>query len=201
LWGAGFAVPSHQFDFTFEIFGRNFLVRPPVTAYSREDFAYFTPGVTYRPVHWVHLKAAFDVRLSSDQQSTQYVAGLGQVNPALPSYPTWRVRFGARFALNQPPPPPGQKPLFVSANGRMIPMHKNLEKQLNEEKRKTETAEEELSKIRSERKRMEAMLTRLRGLLNNGKTSTGIAEPAAVEKPAEENVIKIENKEEKDPEQ
>jgi hypothetical protein len=196
LWGAGFAIPSHQFDFTFEVYGRNFLVRPPVTAYSREDFAYFTPGVAYHPVHWASLNVAFDVRLSPNEQSTQYVAGLGQVNSMLPSYPDWRVRIGGHFALNQPPPPPGQKPLFVNSDGRLVPMHKNLEKQLNEEKRKTETAEEELTQIRTERKRMEAMLTRLRSLLNTGKV-----EPAAAEKPAEEPAIKVENQEKKDPEE
>ncbi len=170
LWGMGFAIPSHQFDFTFEAFGRNFLVRPRETAYSREDFAYFTPGVTYHPIYWAALNVTFDVRLSSNQDATQYVAGLNQVNAALPNYPNWRVRFGARFALNQPPAPPGQKPLFVSANGRLVTEHKTLEKQLTEERRKTETAEEELTKIRDERKRMEMMLARLRNLLNYGKT-------------------------------
>lgn len=170
LWGAGVAIPSHQFDFTFEAFGRNFLVRPPVTAYSREDFAYFTPGVAYHPAYWATLNVAFDVRLSSNQDATRYLAGLNPVNSALPSYPSWRVRFGARFALNQPPPPPGQKPLFASANGRLTTAHKSLEKQLTEERRKTETAEEELTKIRNERKRMETMLSRLRSLLNYGKT-------------------------------
>jgi hypothetical protein len=196
LWGLGFAIPSHQFDFTFEVFGRNFLVRPPVTAYSREDFAYFTPGVTYYPAHWAALNVAFDIRLSSNQDATQYLAGLRQINPALPSYPSWRVRFGARFALNQPPPPPGQKPLFVSANGRLVTAHKTLEKQLSEERRKTETAEDELAKIRDDRKRMETMLARLRNLLNYGKT-----EPATTEKQEQGTAIKkVENTEEKKPE-
>jgi hypothetical protein len=193
LWGAGFAIPSHQFDFTFEVFGRNFLVRPPVTAYSREDFAYFTPGVTYHPAYWAALNVAFDARLSSNQDATQYVAGLSQINPALPSYPSWRVRFGARFALNQPPPPPGQKPLFVSANGRLTTAHKTLEKQLTEERRKTETAEEELAKIRDDRRRMETMLARLRNLLNYGKSQTGAA-------PADTAAATINGQAEKKPE-
>ncbi|MGH7595082.1 MAG: hypothetical protein ACREOI_01970 [bacterium] len=200
LWGAGFAIPSHQFDFTFEVFGRNFLQRPPATAYSREDLAYFTPGVVYRPAHWAALSVAFDARLSSNQDATQYINGLSRVNTALPSYPNWRVRFGARFALNQPPPPPGQKPLFVSANGRLAPAHKALEKQLNEERHKTETAQEELTKIRDERKRMETMLARLRTLLNYGKVPNGTIE-AATEKQEDGTVIKkVENEEEKKPE-
>lgn len=166
LWGAGFAIPSHQFDFTLEVFGRNFLKRPPATAYSREDFAYLTPGVTYRPVYWTAINVGVDIRLSPDNEKTYYVAGLDPVNPDLPSYPDWRARLGVRFALNRPAPPPGQKPLFASSNGRLVPMQKNLEEQLREERRKTETAEDELERIRSERKRMESMLARLRTLLN-----------------------------------
>jgi len=171
LWGAGFAIPSHEFDFTVEVFGRNFMVRPPETAYSREDFAYVAPGVMYHPAHWATLNVNLDFRLSNDKETTRYLPGLNnQVNPELPSYPSWRVRFGARFALNRPAPPPGQKPLFVSANGRLTTAHKTLEKQLNEERKKTETAEEDLAKIRDDRKRMETMLSRLRSLLVYGKT-------------------------------
>jgi hypothetical protein len=171
LWGAGFAIPTHEFDFTFEIFGRTFMVRPPVTAYSREDFAYITPGVIYHAAYWASLNVNMDVRISSDRELTHFIPRLNnQINPSLPSFPNWRVRFGAKFALNQPPPPPGQKPLFASSNGRLTTQHKTLEKQLTEERRKTETAEEELSKIRDDRKRMEAMLARLRSLLNYGKT-------------------------------
>jgi hypothetical protein len=185
LWGAGFAIPSHQFDFTMEVFGRNFLARPPVTAYSREDFAYLTPGVTYRPVYWAAINVGVDIRLTPDKEKTFYVAGLDPVNPDLPSYPDWRARLGARIALNRPAPPPGQKPLFVSSSGRLVPMQKDLEEQLREEKRKTETAEDELEKIRSERKRMESMLARLRTLLNYSGGQQQLPTERDVENPEE----------------
>jgi hypothetical protein len=174
FWGAGFAIPSHEFDFTFEIFGRNFMVRPPETAYSREDFAYLAPGVKYHAAYWATLNVNLDFRISADKHAARDIAGLNTpIKSELPSYPGWRARFGARFALNQPPPPPGQKPLFVSANGRLTTAHKTLEKQLTEERKKTESAEEELAKIRDDRKRMETMLSRLRNLLNYGKTEEG----------------------------
>jgi hypothetical protein len=190
LWGAGFAIPSHEFDFTGEIFGRNFMVRPPVTAYSREDFAYVTPGVMYHPVHWVSLNVNLDFRISNDREMTANIPGLNnQINPELSSHPSWRVRFGGRFALNQPAPPPGQKPLFASSNGRLTTQHKALEKQLSEERKKTESAEEELTKIRDDRKRMETMLARLRSLLNYGKTDSSApvneTEAKSEEKPEE----------------
>lgn len=173
LWGAGFAIPTHEFDFTAELFGRNFMVRPPITAYSREDFAYLTPGVMYHARYWATLNVNIDFRISAEQDATQYIPRLNnQVNPDLPSHPSWRLRFGARMALNKPAPPPGQKPLFVNSNNRLTTTHKTLEKQLSEERKKTESAEEELTKIRDDRKRMETMLTRLRGLLIYGKADS-----------------------------
>jgi len=168
LWGAGVAFPSNQFDFTFELYGRLFLVRPPETAYSREDAIYFSPSITYRPRYWAALNVGFDFRLSGNDELTKYINGLKLVHQDLPSYPDWRVNFGARFNLNQTPPP-DNKPLFISSNGRLVPRQKSLEKQLTLEKQKTESAEDELEKIRSDRKRMESMLARLRTLLYEGK--------------------------------
>ena len=185
LWGAGFAIPTHQFDFSFELYGRMFMTKPPVTAYSREDAIYFSPSVNYRPKHWAALNVGFDFRLTQSKDLTQYIAGLPSINKDLPSYPQWQVNFGATFHLNQAAPP-DNRPLFVSANGRLVPRQKSLENQLNVEQRKTENAEEELTKIREERKRMEAMLARLRNLLYDNKSAEG-AKP-------EENKNASENK-------
>ncbi len=176
LWGGGFAIPTTQFDFTFEFYGRMFTAKPPVTAYAREDFIYFSPGVNYRPKHWLALNAGFDFRLTSDKDQTLYV-DLPVINKDLANYPSWRVNFGAKLHLNQTPPP-DNRPLFMTANGRLVPRQKSLENQLNIEQKKTETAEEELEKIRDERKRMEAMLTRLRDLLYNNATSDPQPAPA-----------------------
>ncbi len=172
LWGGGFAIPTNQFDFSFELYGRMFMTKPPVTAYSREDAIYFSPSVNYRPKHWAALNVGFDFRLTQSKDQTQYIAGLPIINKDLASYPQWRVNFGATFHLNQAAPP-DNRPLFVSANGRLVPRQKSLENQLNVEQRKTENAEEELTKIREERKRMEAMLARLRNLLYDNKSGEG----------------------------
>ncbi|NUO78464.1 hypothetical protein HUU05_00180 [candidate division KSB1 bacterium] len=183
LWGAGFAVPTTQFDFSFELYGRMFMTKPPGTAYSREDAIYFSPSVNYRPKHWAALNVGFDFRLTQDKEETRYDTGLPIINLDLPSYPAWRVNFGATFHLNQAAPP-DNRPLFVSANGRLVPRQKSLENQLNVEQRKTENAEEELEKIREERKRMEAMLARLRNLLYDDKSGES-AKPEENKNPAE----------------
>ncbi len=183
LWGAGFAIPTTQFDFSFELYGRMFMTTPQVTAYSREDAIYFSPSVNYRPKHWAAFNVGFDFRLTQDKDQTRYVSGLPVINKDLPSYPQWRVNFGATFHLNQAAPP-DNRPLFVSANGRLVPRQKSLENQLNVEQRKTENAEEELEKIREERKRMEAMLARLRNLLYDNKSGDG-AKPEENKNPAD----------------
>lgn len=177
LWGAGFAIPTTQFDFSFELYGRMFTVKPPVTAYAREDFIYFSPAVNYRPKHWLGLNVGFDFRLTSDKDQTQYL-DLPIINKDLANYPSWRVNFGAKFHLNQTAPP-DNRPLFITSNGRLVPRQKSLENQLDLEQKKTETAEEELEKIRDERKRMEVMLLRLRHLLyNNASADPNAVEPA-----------------------
>lgn len=180
--GAGLAIPTAQFDFTLELFGRIFTQRPPVTAYAREDFFYLSPGVSYRPKYWAAFNVGFDFRLSQGKDLTRYISGLSRVHADIPNYPAWRVNFGVKINLNQTPPPDG-RPLFMSSNGRMVSRQPELEAQLTQEQQKTAGAEEELERIRSERKRMESMLARLRTLLN---TNTDSAD-APANPPADEN--------------
>ncbi len=163
--GAGLAIPSTQFDFTFELYGRIFTQRPPVTAYAREDFFYFSPSVSYRPKYWAAFNVGFDFRLMQGKETTRYISGLPRLHADIPNYPAWRVNFGVKLNLNQTPPP-DSKPLFVSTGGRLVSRQPDLEAQLTAEQQKTASAEEELERIRSERKRMEAMLARLRNLLH-----------------------------------
>ncbi|MDZ7266289.1 MAG: hypothetical protein ONB48_04575 [candidate division KSB1 bacterium] len=164
--GGGLAIPTAQFDFTFELYGRIFTQRPPVTAYAREDFFYFSPSVIYRPKYWAAFHVGFDFRLLQGRETTRYLSGLPRLHPDIPNYPGWRVNFGVKLNLNQTPPP-DNKPLFVSSGGRLVSRQPELEAQLTAEQQKTASAEEELERIRNERKRMEAMLARLRNLLNN----------------------------------
>ena len=168
LWGIGIAFPTTQFDYSFEFYGRTFVERPPVTAYAREDQIYFSPTISYRPNHWAAFHAGFDIRVSSDDELTDFSSGLERINADLPSYPNWRANFGFSFHLNRPAPL-SDKPLFVNTNGRLVPRQKSLENQLNVEQERTASAEEELEKIRKERMQMETMLSRLRTLLYEGK--------------------------------
>lgn len=175
VWGWGFVLPSTQFDFALEFFGQLFAVRPPETAYSREDFVYMTPSVLFRLSNKVAFNAGLDVRLTRDEDKTQYNT-LPRVHPDLPSYPAWRVRVGTRIYLNKSEPREVEQPLFTRSTGESTSPSAmtetsgmTLQEQLVRERRETEIAEEELAKIREDRKKMEAMLARLRQILQYGK--------------------------------
>lgn len=180
LWGLGVVFPSNQFDFSLELFGRLYAVRPPVTAYSREDYTYLTPSVLFRLSNRLSFTAGMDIRLSEDKDKTDYSSGLPQIHADMPSHPGWRVRFGARIHMTHPEPREIEKPLFSenrssdASEGIGAGAAATLQERLMQERRETEVAEEELEKIRADRKKMEQMLARLREILRYGKATTEV---------------------------
>lgn len=182
LWGLGIVVPKQQVDFGLELFGNLFIVRPPATAYSREDYIYLTPSVTYRPSGRLSFQTGVDIRVSQDYDHTRYRADgttLNQVSADLPSYPGWRLRLGLKVHLNKSLPREIEKPLFTEDDFEEQPEKREvlatqipLQEQLVRERRETEMAEEELERIRSDRRKMEEMLSRLRQILRYGKETT-----------------------------
>ncbi|MFQ5627472.1 MAG: hypothetical protein ACE5I1_01830 [bacterium] len=179
IWGIGLVLPKQQVDFGLEMFGNMFIVRPPVTAYSREDYVYLTPSVTFRPSGSISLLAGVDVRVTKDYDRTRYTSDgttLPRINVELPSYPGWRLRLGGKVHLNKPMPREIEKPLFTQDDLEQEPETQEvlasqvpLQEQLVKERRETELAEEELERIRSDRRKMEEMLARLRQILRYGK--------------------------------
>lgn len=183
LWGIGAVWPRQQVDFGLEVFGNFFLVRPPVTAYSREDYVYITPSVTFRPSGRISFMAGVDIRATTDYDHSKYTfdgTSLMRIDPNLPNYPSWRARIGARIHLTRPLPREVETPLFSQEDfeeGRpqkpeVLASKIPLQEQLVKERRETELAEEELERIRSDRRKMEEMLARLRQILRYGKEVT-----------------------------
>ncbi len=174
IWGFGVSFPANQFDFGMELFGLAYAVRPPVTAYSREDYIYLTPSVSYRINNRVAFNVGLDIRLSADDEKTDFAnTPVTLINKDLPSYPGWRLRFGGKIYLTKPEPREIIKPLFTRRDGDDLELANRentatMQEMLVKERRKTEVAEEELEQIRSDRKKMEDMLAKLRQLLKNG---------------------------------
>ncbi|NIV96164.1 hypothetical protein GWN42_26090 [candidate division KSB1 bacterium] len=163
LYGIGINVPRENFDFSAELYGNVFLQSPPPSAYSRENYLYITPTVTYKPYRWLGFSFGVDVRITNSTDKTLYQGGVGRTLPgSQPNYPAWRVNLGTKFAL---------LPTTVyRRNERDILMQKaqtrrELFEQIIKEQRETEAAESELERIKSERIRAEKELERLRRIL------------------------------------
>jgi hypothetical protein len=165
LIGLGFYYPAGGFDFSVELNSRFFLARPPETAYSREFVSYLTGGVYYKPYRWLTIEMGFDVRLFSGENLTEYFPATKLPSPpnaAFPNYPSWRGILGLKFAILP-------TSVFSSPEENML-KQKDVDRQeildrIMKGQKDTKGAEDELTRIRSEREKLEAEMKRLRQLL------------------------------------
>ncbi len=158
----GFLYPMETFAFSLELNTRYFLSLPPESAYSREYVSYLTGGVYYMPNRWLSLEMGIDLRLLSQADMTSYEYIQPPPTVAFPNYPTWRGVLGARWSLLP-------RTLYKSEDALLKQKAKDrkaiLEKMMDQETN-TETAEQELTRIQAERKKVEEELERLRKLLD-----------------------------------
>lgn len=171
LFGMGALFPAGTFDFSVELNARTFLNRPPETAYSREYSSYLTPAIYYKPAPWISIEYGMDFRLFSGEDISEYASdGSTHLKPPptenFPNYPSWRGILGVKVAILPRSLYHTQEKAFreQATDRRRI-----LEKMLESEE-DTESAEEELIRIQSERRRVEEELERLRKLLEEEKS-------------------------------
>lgn len=168
LYGVGLQIPRETMAFTLEIHGNAFLKKPPAAAYSRENYLYFTPGVSYQPVKWVSLNLGIDLRLINTGDETTYAAGTPGADRTLPgsqpNYPGWRINFGTSFNLLQATAHRDSEREMLM---RKAESRRELFEEIVREQRDTESAEAELERIRAERIRAEKELERLRRILED----------------------------------
>jgi hypothetical protein len=161
-YGAAMLFPFDKFDFRFEVHGRTFLQKPPVTAFSRESVTYISPGVTYKPYRWMTMMLNADIRVTNAADETDYTKpGVNKISD-LPNYPNWRITLGTKVAI--------LPTSLYAISERDILMKKaesrrELFEQIIKEQRETESAEEELERIKDERRKAERELERLRRIL------------------------------------
>lgn len=169
LYGIGLAVPSKFFDAFVELSGQAFLDRPPVTAYGREDFIYLSPGIKYKAAGWLSFLFGADIRLSDFEDTTLYERDgttLSRISDALSNYPLWRVRFGTQFTIRQGTRLRSSSTdlIRLDSDGGLkenILRHEELIKQ----RLRTETAETELTNLREQRDKMQAVIERLKKII------------------------------------
>jgi len=168
--GLALIVPTLKFDFSAELFGNYYISKPPQTAFSRHNYIYVTPGITYKASHWAAFTFGFDFRLTSNKTNASYYLPNSSTH-WLPTFPTWRVNFNVRLNLFSK-----EKAIFVETE--KSDMAKTAEKkdvyqEIADERKKVENAEAELEKIKEERRRMDEILVRLRKALENTEKHEG----------------------------
>ena len=169
LIGIGILYPAGTFDFSTELNASYFLSRPPETAYSRESVSYLTAGLYYKPYQWLTLEMAMDLRLFSGKNLSVYSPETHLPPPPtedFPNYPTWRGLLGVKIGIL--PTDLYATSTEASLKRKARDRRAILEKMM-EERKDTEDAESELSKIKAERQKVEEELERLRKLLETEK--------------------------------
>lgn len=161
LYGLGIKLPSTQFDFAAEIYGTLFIQQPPKTAFSIEDYVFFSPGISYKAYRWLAVEVAGDILLSSGENDETDLT-LVHKPPEMPNYPSWRINIGFRMTLL---PTTAYKVSEKDILMRKAENRRELFEQIIKEQRETESAEEELERIKAERRKAERELERLRRIL------------------------------------
>jgi len=166
-----------------ELYGRAFMRKPAGTAYTRENFVYFSPGISYSLPSTIQFHLTSDLRLSGDDDQTRYWHAQAGDLPwkSLPNLPGWRINLGLTVPLI-PFPRLGRadRPAAAEEYSRQE-LEEQLYRQLAGERKKAEEAEESLARIRAERERINAILERLRTTLerSGGQPADSSAVPPA----------------------
>lgn len=161
--GLAVIYPMIKFDFSLELYGNYNISKPPPIAYSRYNYLYITPGITYNALYWLSVACGFDFRLSKHQSSKSYLIP-GETANLLPTYPTWRVNFSVKANLVSKLKGRFEQKASVESNSSDV-KKQDVYEQISDERKQIENAEEELQKIRDERKKMDEILNRLRKAL------------------------------------
>lgn len=167
LVGMGMLYPAGTFDFSGELNIRTFLVQPPGTAFSRENMAYFTAGVFFKPARWITFSMGFDLLLFGGDDASEYMmTSLDRPPEDFPNYPSWRGVLGVKLALLP-------LSLYRSSEAEMLDKRamdrRAVLERMMQDQRETEGTETELEKIRAERKKLEDDLRRIRKMLEEEK--------------------------------
>ena len=162
LYGVGLNFPTLKFDFSLEFFGNYFIQQPPATAYSRENSAFVSPRIRYKPYHWMNFDMSWDIRVLSALDETDYTLPGVVAYAGMPDFPPWRFNIGAQFTLlpHTTYTVSEQDILIRKAGAR-----KNLFEQIIRDKDETDVAQKEVERIKLERRKAERELRRLQQLI------------------------------------
>lgn len=86
---------------TGDIYGLFYLQKPPVAAYSRQNYAYLALGAKYQAFNWmaVHVGADFRVLSGSDKTISSDLLEINDLTIGKSDYPTWHFYAGVTVPL------------------------------------------------------------------------------------------------------
>lgn len=169
----GVLFPGERFDLGVEAYGVAWLQRPPAAAEGREDFGYASLSLRYKPLNGLHLTLAADRRLTPDRDATRPTLaerGLGQTS----NYPGWRLNLAVSAQLL-----PltmlrtGSRELFIRRADERAPVFEKI----IDDGSGSPGRQEELNRLREERKRTEMEMERLRRIIEGRQVPEKKEEP------------------------
>jgi hypothetical protein len=166
LYSVGYVYPTLLLDIHGELHGTHFIEPAPETAFSREDYLYVTPGITYKPFFGFNIQFAIEWELLNKKNTT-----IDRVIP--PNYPAnyapWRVN--TNFII-YPTTTFFSRPTFAKVSKEAKYRERLMERAgmdrqslfrwVTDEDLGKEYIDLELEKIRQERKRAEQELEKLK---------------------------------------
>ncbi|MBN1481335.1 hypothetical protein EH223_03080 [candidate division KSB1 bacterium] len=189
LFGSQARLKGKKLGLFAEVYGCYFLQEPPETAYTRENYVYFTPGIIYQFNPYIQVFASADLMLQGWQDKTAYEsengASVEKQWDNLPNMPNWRFNFGLSFRLKEGKPPAAPAAETATPATTEVPEEENkrdketrkqrendlkeLEQQLKDRDSQQiiENDEEREQRIQAERQRMLEILQRLREAMEN----------------------------------
>lgn len=160
-YGAAFTYPTELFDLNLELWGNAFTSEPDTFAFSRENWLYITPSISYKPKWRYSFDLGMDIRLSSDEDTSTPLASFDGRDLDLPNYPNWKMTLGLNVILNS-----GKDKFRGGFDSKGNVKEKvDFYERLLQEREKTRSIEEELRRLKREREQAEKELEELRQLL------------------------------------
>ena len=158
-YGVGFTYPTELFDLNLEFYGNTFISQPDSLVFSRDDYAYLTPSIRFKPTRRLNFDLGIDIRVSSDNSTSK--RSFSQSNITLPQYSSWKVILGTGIVMS-----PGAD-RFKGGIGDKADIKEKVDfyERLLKEREKTRSIEEELRRLKREREQAEKELEELRQLL------------------------------------
>jgi hypothetical protein len=159
-YGFGLNIPVDMFDLVLETSGRVFISPPDSAAFGFENYLYVTPGFKYYPLNWLTVNFGVDLLVVGSEDKTVPMPNYSAIG--LPNYATWKVQMGVDIKILPVTQGMSETQYEKKKFNDKVQFFENV----IEERQKTENIEDELEKLKQQRKQAERDLEELRQLLD-----------------------------------